>query len=95
MSSWREVAPRQASSGGKDRRGRILRMGDGYLRTLLVVGATAVMRYARQKPSWVAGRLAQKPARLVSVAPANKKAWIAWALLAQQEMYRIPTSAVA
>ena len=70
-------------------------MGDGYLRTLLVVGATAVMRYAREKPSWVSGLLARKPARLVSVALANKMARIAWALLARKQTYRTQTSAVA
>ena len=38
------LVPRQNSSGGKDRRGRISKMCDGYLRKLLVVGATSVIR---------------------------------------------------
>ena len=70
-------------------------MGDGYQRSLLVVGATAVMRYAREKPSWVSGLLARKPARIVSVALANKMARIAWALLARKQTYQIQSSAVA
>lgn len=88
FAAWLGLTPRQNSSGGKERLGRISKMGNGYLRTLLVVGATAVIRYARQKPSWVTGLLARKPARLVSVALANKTARIAWALLAKRETYR-------
>jgi transposase len=89
------LTPRQNSSGGKERLGRISKMGNGYLRTLLVIGATAVIRYARQKPSWVTGLLARKPARLASVALANKTARIAWALLAKRETYRDPVLAAA
>jgi transposase len=74
-------------------------MGYSYLRTLLVVGATAVMRYARQKTAegtnWVNGLLATKRARLVSVTLANKTARIAWALLSRKEVYRLPTPAAA
>jgi transposase len=95
FAAWLGLTPRQNSSGGKERLGRISKMGDGYLRTLLVVGATAVMRYARQKPTWVSSLLARKPARLVSVALANKMARIAWALLARKQTYRTQTSAVA
>ncbi len=72
-------------------------MGDGYLRTLLVVGATAVIRYARTKAAadaaWINSLLARKPARLASVALANKTARIAWAVLAKEEVYRAPAPA--
>jgi transposase len=72
-------------------------MGDGYLRTLLVVGATAVIRYARTKAAadaaWINSLLARKPARLASVALANKTARIAWAVLAKGEVYRAPAPA--
>jgi transposase len=74
-------------------------MGDRYLRTLLVVGATSVMRYARDKGAvsavWINKLLAKKPAQLVSVALANKTARIAWALLVRQEDYRAPTMPAA
>jgi transposase len=93
FAAWLGLTPRQNSSGGKERLSRISKMGDGYIRTLLVVGATAVMRYARQKPTWMAALLARKPARLVSVALANKTARIAWALLAKKETYRVPQPA--
>jgi len=59
------LVPRQNSSGGKDRLGRISKMGDRYLRKLLVVGATSVVRRARSAKSnpWVGRLLERKPAR--------------------------------
>jgi transposase len=59
------------------------------------VGATAVMRYAPHKPGFVTALLARKPARLASVALANKTARIAWALLAKRQTYQAPASAAA
>jgi transposase len=91
------LVPRQNSSGGKDRLGRISKMGDGYLRRLLVVGATSVVRRADSNPSatgaWMRGLLERKPARLVTVAVANKTARVAWVILARGETYRAPVIA--
>jgi transposase len=99
FAAWLGLTPRPNSSGGKERLGRISKMGDGYLRTLLVVGATAVIRYARTKTAadtaWISSLLSKKPARLVSVALANKTARIAWALLARGEVYRTAVVAAA
>lgn len=68
-------------------------MGDRYVRQLLVIGATAVIRFARNKPTvltnWVNRLLDKKSARLVSVALANKMARIAWAVMAREENYRL------
>ena len=72
-------------------------MGDGYLRKLLVVGATSVVRRAGGNTSatgaWLRSLLQRKPARLVTVAVANKTARIAWAVLARGETYRAPIAA--
>jgi transposase len=99
FAAWLGLTPRPNSSGGKERLGRISKMGDGYLRTLLVVGATAVIRYARTKTAadaaWINSLLSKKPVRLVSVALANKMARIAWALLARGEVYRSVVVAAA
>jgi transposase len=99
FAAWLGLTPKQNSSGGKERLGGISKMGDRYLRTLLVVGATSIMRYARGKGAvsavWINKLLAKKPARLVSVALANKTARIAWALLVRQENYRAPTMPAA
>ena len=91
------LVPRQNSSGGKDRLGRISKMGDGYLRRLLVVGATSVVRRAGGNTSaagvWMQRLLERKPASLVTVAVANKTARIVWAVLARGETYRAPMTA--
>ena len=91
------LVPRQNSSGGKERLGGISRMGNGYLRRLLVVGATSVIRRAGSNPTrtgdWVRSLLERKPARLTTVAVANKTARVAWALLARGESYRPPALA--
>ncbi len=97
FSAWLGLTPRQNSSGGKDRLGRVSKMGNGYLRSLIVVGATSMIRYAREKGAvsarWINALLEKKPARLVSVAVANKTARIAWALLVRKEEYRVPAAA--
>ena len=86
------LVPRQNSSGGKDRLGHISKMGNGYLRRLLVVGATSVTRRAASNNTrtgvWVRSLLERKPTRLVTVAIANKTARTAWALLAKGENYK-------
>ena len=91
------LVPRQNSSGGKDRLGRISKMGDGYLRKLLVVGATSVIRRAESNDTatgvWVRSLLEKKPARVATVAMANKTARIAWAVLARGETYRARATA--
>lgn len=91
------LVPRQNSSGGKERLGRISKMGDGYLRRLLVVGATSVIRRARtdaaKSAAWIRTLLTRRPARVVTVAMANKTARIVWAVLARNDIYRAPINA--
>jgi transposase len=99
FAAWLGLVPRQNSSGDKERLGRISKRGDKYIRRLLVIGATSVIRYARSKASprndWLNQLLARRPARLVSVALANKMARIAWALLTTGEVYRVPATTLA
>jgi transposase len=98
FAAWIGLVPRQHSTGGKERLGGISKQGDRYLRRLLVIGATAVVRYARQQPQkhpWVMRLLAKKPAKLVAVAVANKMARIAWAIMAKGGYYRAPELAAA
>jgi transposase len=89
FAAWLGLTPRANSSGGKERLGGISKMGDGYLRRLLVVGATAVIRMARQRGGtpWLMGLLERKAPKAAAVALANKMARIAWALMARQESY--------
>jgi transposase len=93
FAAWLGLTPRTHSSGGKERLVGITKQGDGYIRRLLVIGATAVIRLARQdnaSKAWAAKLLERKSARLVSVALANKTARIAWALLARNQSYVAP-----
>ena len=92
FAAWLGLTPQQHSTGGKTRLGGISKQGDRYLRRLLVVGATAVMRHAKRNPTpmtdWVNNLLEKKPFRLVYVALANKLARIAWAVLTRGEPYK-------
>jgi transposase len=99
FAAWLGLTPSQNSSGGKDRLGRITKMGDRYLRKLLVVGATSLIRRAKYKPETADPRLvallARKPARVASVAMANKMARALWAMEKRKEDYRDPRLAAA
>ncbi len=91
FAAWLGLVPKQNSSGEKIRLGGISKQGDRYLRRLLVVGATAVIRHSRHKNTplacWLSAMLDKKPVRVVSVALANKTARIVWALLAHNRSY--------
>jgi transposase len=89
FAAWLGLTPRAHSSGGKERQVGISKMGDGYLRRLLVVGATAVLRMARQRGggAWIMGLLERKKPKVAAVALANKTARIAWVLMSRKENY--------
>lgn len=90
FTAWLGLTPRPHSPGGKERLGGISKQGDRYLRKLLVVGATAVMRMARKDASrqpWLARLLERKPVKIATVGLANKTARIAWAVMARKEVY--------
>lgn len=83
------AVPRQDGTGGKVKLGPISKRGNGYLRRLLVNGATAVLngKNARKDP-WLAKLLDTKPKKLAAVALANKNARIGWAVMMRQEDFR-------
>jgi transposase len=99
LAAWIGLAPKQNSSGGKQRQGGISKQGDRYLRRLLVLGATAVIRHARTKDTaemaWRRGLLDRRPVRLASVAQANKTARIIWSLLIRGGTYRVRAASPA
>jgi len=90
------LTPRQHSSGGKDRLGRISKMGDRYLRKLLVVGASAALVHAKGHDDalrrWAKALMARRSGpggrKLAAVALANKLARILFALLARGGVYQ-------
>ena len=93
FAAWLGLVPSQNSSGGKTLLGGITKMGDRYLRSLLVVGATSTLwRRRKETGTWLAALLARKTVRQVSVALANKMARMVWAILAKGGVYREPAA---
>jgi transposase len=99
FAAWLGLVPRQHSTGGKTRLGRITKAGNREIRTLLVLGATSMVHRAAQWNSaagaWTRGLLERRPVRLATVALANKMARIAWALRARKEVYQAKGRATA
>ena len=99
FAAWLGLVPRQFSSGGKERLGRISKAGQSDIRRLLIIGAMSRLNWMGRKSipeaSWLAGMLARKPRMLVAIALANKMARTIWALTTKNEDYRVPAQAVA
>jgi transposase len=93
FAAWVGLTPRSHASGGKERLGAISKRGNKQLRTLLIVGATSVIKLARRGvtlPRWIGALLARRPFKVVAVALANKIARILWALLVKGGLYQAP-----
>jgi transposase len=97
LSTWLGLVPRQHSSGGRSVLLGISKRGDRYLRTLLIHGARAALRFAARKRDphsrWIGAVRERRGANIAAVALANKNARVLWALLARNEAYRIPAAA--
>ena len=95
FAAWLGLTPKDHSSGGRRRQGRISRQGNEALRKLVVLGATAVIRFARpgRASPWLLNLLARKPKKLAAVALANKMAPTLWAMMVSGEVYRRPLPA--
>ena len=95
MAAWAGLVPKQSSSGGKDRLGKITKRGDTYLRGLLTQGARSTLNAAlarrpdkrSQLEHWIVALRARVGYHKALVAIANKHARICWALLARDEGY--------
>jgi transposase len=94
FAAWLGLTPLQRSTGGKQKLGETSRMGERTLRRLLIIGASATVRWAMRKGAtadpWLSRMLSRKPTMLVIVALANKTARIVWALMAKGGIYRAP-----
>lgn len=98
LAAWIGLVPKQNSSGGKERLGGVTKQGNRYLRSMLTVGALAVIRYAERhgtKRPWIVRLLARRSTKVAAVALANKMARMAWAIMAKNEPYREPVLAQA
>ena len=92
LAAWLGLVPKEHSTGGRDRLGAISRAGDERMGSLLVLGATAVIRHAKpgKTSPWLLSLLARKPRKLAAVALVNKIARTAWAMMTSGESYRQP-----
>jgi transposase len=94
MAAWLGLVPREHSSGGKQRLGRISKAGHTRIRRLLVLGATAAIQHARpggrNASPWLLALLERKPRKLAAVALANKMARVVWAMMERGSAYRPP-----
>lgn len=97
FAAWLGLVPRQFSSGGKERLGRVSKAGQADLRRLLIIGAMSRLNWMGRKSipegSWLAQMMARKPRMLVAIALANKMARTIWAMLTKQQDYRVPAAA--
>jgi transposase len=99
FAAWLGLVPRQFSSGGKERLGRISKAGQADIRRLLIIGAMSRLNWMGRKSiaegSWLARMMERKPRMLVAIALANKMARTIWAMLIKNEDYRVPAQVAA
>lgn len=98
FAAWIGLTPKDHSTAGKVRLGVITRAGDEGLRSVLVVGATAVIQHVRRggrSSPWLAELLKRKSPKLAAVALANKMARIAWKLMVTGENYAAKSAPAA
>ena len=91
LAAWMGLVPKQNSSGGKQNLLGISKRGDTYLRTLMIHGARALIRFAERKAepgSWLKKLIGRRNKNVAAVALANKNARIVWALLAHDRTFR-------
>ena len=98
FAAWAGLTPKQHSTGGKTRLGRTSKMGQRDIRRLLILGAMSVIQSVERKGgapdgSWLDRMLKRKPKLLVAVALANKLARMAWALMKNEDVYRVQLAA--
>ena len=99
FAAWLGLVPRQMSSGGKERLGRVSKAGQSDIRRLLIIGAMSRLNWMGLKSiregSWLDRLRARKPKMLVAIALANKMARMVWAMLTHQQDYKDPIPAGA
>lgn len=98
LAAWLGLVPRQYSTGGKTRLGRITKQGDKYLRMLLIHGARSVLASLGDKQDrvscWLRELIERRGYKRAAVALAAKNARLMWVLLTRGEAYRVQPAAM-
>jgi len=93
FAAWLGLTPRQYTTGGKIRLGKITKKGDAYLRTLLIHGTRAVLSTVKDKEDklscWTKTLIERRGYKRAAVALAAKNARILWALMIKGETYQM------
>jgi transposase len=93
FAAWLGLVPRQYTTGGKIRLGRITKRGDVYLRTLLIHGTRAVLAKVKDKPdrlsAWSRAVIERRGYKRASVALAAKNARILWTMMKRGTTYQL------
>jgi len=99
FAAWLGLVPKQHSSGGKDKLGRVSKAGQADIRRLLIIGAMSRLNWMGRKSitegSWLGRMVATKPRMLVAIALANKMARAIWAMLTKNKDYRDTPQTIA
>ncbi|WP_172332821.1 IS110 family transposase [Mangrovicoccus sp. HB161399] len=99
FAAWLGLVPRQHSTGGKQRLGRVSKAGQADIRRLLIIGAMSRLNWLGRRTipedSWLSRLAARKPRMLAAIALANKMARAIWAMLTKDEEYRAPAQGAA
>jgi transposase len=97
FSAWLGLVPKQFSTGGKTILGGISKRGHSYIRTLMIQGGQAAIRFSKNKSDarslWINGLVAKKGRNVAAVAMANKNARIIWAMMTQNSEYKLSQAA--
>ena len=91
LAAWIGLTPKPHSTGGKERLGRISKMGNRYIRRLLYLGAMGVIIARKRRApgdDWLWQLIARKPVKLAAIALASRMARTVWALLKRKQSYR-------
>lgn len=96
FAAWLGLVPKQYSSGGKERPGRVSKAGQADIRRLLIIGAMSRLNWMGRRSipegSWLARLRARKPKMLVAIALANRMARGIWAMMTKEQDYREPAA---
>jgi len=90
---WLGLTPKQSASGHRAVMGGISKRGDRYLRTLLIHGARATLRWARHRDDglsrWINALVLRRGVQKATVAVAHRLARISWVLLQRNEPFKL------